>query len=115
LWTLASESADPQFRQAVDISLAGTSVADSLLYGRFTFTYRSAGGNLLRNVLMEAAIGDYSFEGQPPTYGDSAVAALINYLTGDDGWIVARDGTYPVNCIRVLGKYDDAMRRRYQI
>jgi hypothetical protein len=111
LWSKADADADPVFESLHLIGLACTGAAGGLGYNQGTWSYRTQGGGNGKVVLFNSIIPLNSVA-RPPTYGGAAALALASYIISATSMIYGRDNTYPVAVPKVLGKTNDALRKR---
>jgi hypothetical protein len=111
LWTLASESADPLFREVYAVSQAGTGSAANVPYGERVITFRTAAGGLLRHYLMEGST-PVNVRDNPP-FAASAYNDVALMFISSDGFVFGRDGGQPITPIRMTSKTNDALRKKY--
>lgn len=110
LWTMASPTSDPVYRETHTIALAGTSATAPTPYLQRSVTYRAQLGGLYRWMLMETS-EVMNAELYPPFSGTDL--AMANYLTGGTSIVCARDGSFLVVPIRLLTKTNDQLRKKY--
>lgn len=111
LWTMSSPTADPQFREVVEVATAGTATGTVIPYSQVSVTYRTANGGLFRHLVLEQSIHAVNAEMYPPF--SAATAAMRAWLTGDQSFVFGRDGGALVAAIRLLSKTNDQLRKRY--
>lgn len=115
LWTEDYPTPNRLFRGAHPIGEAGVSVIAAFPYGQVVTTFRSQNGGLYRNYILEMGSTQVNDEFTPPFTGAPAVQNLATFLTGTSGWVLARDGGYPLAAIRALRKTNDALRKKYAL
>lgn len=111
LWTLASETADPLFRETYAIGVAGTGTAANQPFAERVLTFRTALGGILRNYLMEGSTV-INIRDNPP-FTASAYNDVAGLFVSSDGFVFGRDGGAPVVPIRMTSKTNDSLRKKY--
>lgn len=111
LWTLASPTADPQFREIYDVSVLGTSVGASVPYCQLVQTYRTSAGGLFRQFLLEPAVA-VDLVKAPPYTSYGSMANLAAFHVGSTGFVRGRDGGKLVSDIRFVTKTNDKLRKK---
>lgn len=112
LWTLASESADPIFRESYASVVAGTSGTAALPMAQIEMPHRTADGGIYRLLMMEFAGSNSNFVDRPPI-ASNAFKAVSDFLIASTGYVFGRDGSAPVFCTGQFGKINDALRKKY--
>lgn len=110
LWTKASPTADPIFRETGDLSVVGTNGAAAIAMSQFVASYRTALGGTGKFTLMETAMPLNVVT--KPTY-TGAFLTLYTYLTGSGSIYAGRDEGYPVSIPKMITKINDALRKKY--
>lgn len=111
LWTLASPTADPIFRETFSLGIAGTNAGADTPAGQGVLTFRGNEGERSLIYLMEGVIS--SSLRQAYADFDSATKALADFVTAPDGWIFGRDNNYPIATLNFTGKVNDQLRKKY--
>lgn len=111
LYTMASETADPLFRQIAPLNVAGTATTSAAYsMSQTVLSYRSHLGGIGKLMLMESTATPnfrQAWRANAPTTFNN----LRQYLLGDDCVIIARDGGYPIATTYVTTKTNDVLRR----
>lgn len=111
-WRVPTVDSDPVFEYVYEIGQPGLSVTAPTLAGQLCVTFRTAAGGVLKLYFMETVSGLAAKDDYP--FANSTVDALADYLiAGTTGWIVGRDGSYPIAGLRALTKVNDALRKKY--
>lgn len=111
-WNIASVDADPVFEYAYEIGATGAAVAADIPNSQMCISLRTSAGGLLKLYLMETGFATNLKDDYP--FSNSSVAAITAYLCATStGWVVGRDGTYPISPLRMLTKVNDALRKKY--
>jgi hypothetical protein len=111
LYSMATPTSEPQWRESVSINTAGTNATAATPYAQQTITFRSANGGIFRLVIMEGGGITVNGEAFPPFAGNTGTIAT--YLMGNSSWICARDGGWLIAGVRSLTKTNDALRKKY--
>lgn len=114
LWTYDSPESDPIFRDTYQLDQAGTATGSPVQMSQAVMSLRTEGGGILKAYLMETVL-DANLIRNPPNFGHTGLNALETLLTGPSGFVVGRDGTFPIAAIRVRTKTNDALRRKRQL
>ena len=93
----------------------GTSSAASNVAGQMVMTFRSLAGNHYRLQLMETVNTPNTELSAGGIAGESALAAIVNYLTGSTSCVVARDNAFLVGVLRMITKTNDALRHTWLV
>lgn len=101
LWKYVTGTLAKDFIAAGTVSTpTGTSGVAPTVAGQVTLTFRSAGGHVLKVVLIESSnTGDSRITLLPNPAGNS-VQRLAGYIMSADNVALARDDTYPVAAMR---------------
>lgn len=110
LWTLATPTAPPLFREAYNIALAGLQAGAGIAMSQNTISFRSVSGGVMKWVTLECATA-LNVEAYPPFTG--VYLTLSNWLLGANSFVVARDGGWLNGVIRFLTKTNDTVRKKY--
>lgn len=111
LWTLDSPDGDPIFREAHDISTAGTRAGTILAYSQMTVPYRTQNGGLYRFVVLESETS-VNVVTQPSAFA-GAFDSMRDYLVGTESWVTGRDAGYLVAALRMVTKTNDKLREKF--
>jgi hypothetical protein len=114
LYTIDAEGAEPVFRDAYDVVVAGTSAGTVEAYNQLTISFRTTGGGRARHVIMEQAVAASStFDRAPLAAG--TVKSYADYVVNTGTFIRGRDG-YPLgSAASAIGKISDALRKKYRL
>lgn len=110
-WQKPTENDDPLFIKSVVPSPAVGTGGSAVSAGQVTISFRSELGGIFKFTLMESEVAATALDTYPFSAGDAADMAA--YLTGDDGWVWARDGGVLISAIKLVGKTNDKLRRKY--
>lgn len=111
-WHYPSPESDPMFYYVYEIGAPGAGVGTVSAYSQLVVSLRTALGGYLKLYFMEVVQGIVAKDDYP--FSNVTVAALTAYLTdGDTGWVVGRDGGFPISGLRALTKVNDALRKKY--
>lgn len=110
LWTMASPTADPIFRETDRIDIVGTSGSAPQAYGQCVFTFRTKLGGILKVYLMESVKAVNAII-QPPFTGNDLT--FVTHMIGTSCIWFGRDGSDAIVCIRAVTKTSDALRKKY--
>lgn len=111
-WRVPTIGSDPVFEYVYEIGQPGLSATAPTLAGQLCISLRTSAGGILKLYYMETVSGLAVKDDYP--FANSAINALTNYLIGGStGWIVGRDGGYPIAGLRALTKVNDALRKKY--
>lgn len=113
LWTLASPTSDPLFREAYDIAVAGAATAPVVPFSQYVLTHRTSLGGVGRLYIMEGPISTDTFDRAPLAAGGGKT--LSDYMIGTTGWVRGRDGGKLVTPISAIGKVNDKLRKKYRL
>jgi hypothetical protein len=111
LWTMDSPTADPIFREAITISLAGTRSGTTQPNQQETVIFRSQNGGLWRWVGLETSAAANTVT-QPSAFA-APYTTLRDYVQGSTSVISARDGGYLIAPLRAITKTNDKLRERF--
>lgn len=109
LWTYDDPDGDPIFRTGAILGLAGTSTG-TIEAGQAVYAFRSQDGNIMRPTLMETNLAlnvKLTYTG----LGTSVSKDIVDYILSSAGWLVARDGTFPIGLTHLTTKMNDHLRR----
>jgi len=110
LWTMASPTADPIFREAQALGTLGTGSGTDLANGQASMTYRSSTGGLYRLILLEGLF-PVNLKDAPPFV--APFLAIDTYVRATTSVIFARDGGNLIAAIRLLTKTNDTLRKKF--
>lgn len=114
LWTYDSEEGDPIFRETFEIDTIGTWATAPVQMGQLVLSFRTALGGVLKTYVMETpAVVNQILT--PPTMGGTQINAYRNWVLGSTGFVVGRDGSFPIAVIRGRTKTNDALRKKRQL
>lgn len=112
LFTYEATGSPAEFIAAHTIDQLGTSAAIAQAWVQAVFPFKSIGGNSLRLTLLEGII----IKDQHVPYSglaDADLEALVDFILGDDDWIITRGGTFPQVSLGMTTKTNDKLRERY--
>jgi len=110
-WQKPTESDDPLFIRSVVPDPAVGTGATAQSAGQATLSFRSEYGGIYKFTMMESEVAVTTVDLYPFPAGDAETLRL--YLTGDLGWVRARDGGALISAIKLVGKTNDVLRRKY--
>lgn len=112
LYTLASETADPLFRESYACVVAGTSAGTIAANSQAVITLRTSLGGILKLYVMEAAgvVADY-VDRAPLAAG--GFKNLADFMIASTGFAFGRDGGRPIAPVSLITKTNDALRKKY--
>lgn len=108
LWAYDAPDADPIFKAGFILGLAGTSTG-TILAGQAVYAFRSEAGNIMRPTLMETNLAlnvKLTYTG----LGASVSKDIVDYILSSAGWLVARDGSFPIGLTYLTTKMNDHLR-----
>lgn len=110
-WSKPTPTSDPLYIYTYAMTgKIGTGGAN-ISAGQATMSFRTNAGGIAKVTFMESNI--------PTTLVDQAPFAsldhqdIADFLVGDDGWHRGRDGGLLITSLKLVGKLNDVLRRRY--
>lgn len=94
------------------LNIAGTGSTAAIPAEEILFTFKTPTPGGLKLYLMEG-IFLLNYQAPLPTTGSSPQAALNNYITGPDDWVIGRNGNFPLIGLKITTKMNDHLRRKY--
>lgn len=99
------------FLQGFSLNIDGTAAGAAVAYAQMVMPFKGTASSAVRPSLMESV---------EPTdtrysYADAGVPerAILDYILGDDDWIVTRGGSFPTVSLGFVTKINDKLRKRY--
>lgn len=111
-WFYETEESDPIWVYTHEIGEVGTGAATALLMGQAVFSFRTAGGNVLKAFIMEPSSNVNPNQRQSYPWPAGLIANYGNYVISSASIFRGRDGFRPVTGIWMTTKYNDALRKR---
>lgn len=113
IWNYVFQTFDRVFVTSAPIGISGTGTGSVTLAQQDTFTFRTQEGGTMKIVLLESA----GISKVRETYASLGAPsqAVFDYCTDSDGWILARDTSYPAAPLAKIGGENEALfRKRYR-
>lgn len=114
LFTYEATDSPAEFIASHPLSIAGSNVAAAQPWTQLVMPFKGIGGSFIRLTAIEAVVPADSKE----TFAGIAVAYLcdlLEYVLGDDDFIITRGGTFPLVSLGYTSKINDKLRRRYLV
>lgn len=112
LYTMASETSNPLFRENYSIAVAGTSSVADVPWQEAVFVWRTAAGGVLRSYIMENSFTvDQRFIGNASM--GTAGNAYRDLFTSSAGFVFGRDGSAPIALASMTTKINDKLRKKF--
>lgn len=111
-WYQPTPTADPLYIYTATIALTGSSATATGVSRQLTLTNRTAGGSILKIVLLEGAFTLTDSVDTFPYAPGGISANIMTYLLGATCVIRGKDDTLVVAGIKALLKTNDALRKR---
>lgn len=115
LWTYESLDGDPIFRASSALTLAGNGGQPATLMQQSVITFRTKNGGISKLYIMEQALAVNQVLSPPGFGGNTVLGGLSTLVLGSSGFVVGRDGSFPIAAIRARTKTNDALRRKRQL
>jgi hypothetical protein len=113
LWEYTPESFDRRWIADYSIGVAGDGGDPYTPASEYIWTFRTQEGGNMQIRLEEVTISAFGKTAAGAIGG--APGAVVDYLVGDGGWILARDTSYPVVGLYVLrGQNEAIFKKRYR-
>lgn len=109
LWTYDEPEGDPVFRALEPLSIAGESTG-TILAGQAVWGFHTANGGFMKPTLMECNLA-LDVQLNYVELGVSVAKDFADYLMSADGWVVGRDGEFPIGLTHLTTKKNDKLRR----
>ena len=109
-WHQPEPSDNPIFITALDISDNGTSSSSNVADAMLTITARTRLGGVAKLVFMESIFSKEYFD--PAPIANASIVALMNYVTGVETPVIARDNSRIFFPLKGIGKASDALRKK---
>lgn len=100
------------FLASYNIGVSGTNASPASPWTQTVFPFKATGGNSLRITLIESVTPP----DQRESFGSETIAdycGLMEFILGDDDFIITRGGTYPSSSLGYTSKINDKLRKRY--
>lgn len=110
LWSMASASSDPVYRDTAELTIAGTGAGTYIPASMLTVSYRTSEGGNGKLIILDG-IRAVNTKNRPPFSGIDAT--LQAYLLSDNCCLYGRDGGKPIAVPKILTKTNDVLRRKY--
>lgn len=102
----------PVFVWSDVLGIAGTSASALQPGGEMVVTFKTPHPGGLKIYLMETVF-TFNIKQAQPIAGPSFQRDLTDYITGDDDWIIGRNGDFPLIPLFLTTKLNDHLRRKY--
>jgi hypothetical protein len=112
LFTYEATNSPAEFLAAHTIDLPGTGGSTPKEFVQAVFPFKGLGGLSLRLTLLEGIIASDQHVPASST-GSAAADAVIDFILGDDDWIITRGGAFPSVSLGFTSKVNDKLRKRY--
>lgn len=110
LYQYLPDSYDKTFRSTYDINQIGTSAGAYNPNHQTMMTFTSALGNPFKwTILDDPATNQLRV---PIRDATAPFQNMANYLVGNTSWIIARDGSFPVGKLNIVGGQNEALFKR---
>lgn len=114
LWRMATPTSDPIYVETASLNIAGTSASATNQAVQSVWSYRTIGGSFGKLTLLDS-IQVANQKLLPPNYGGATYKAVMDYIMAAATWIYGRDNTYPATGVKCISKYNDALRKKYNL
>lgn len=112
LFTYEATDSPAEFIALFPIGLPGTSLNPAVPFSQVVFPFKALGGTSLRFTLIESTtVPDIRNSFGAET--DAVFCELMEYILGDDDWLITRGGTFPLASLGYTSKTNDKLRKRY--
>lgn len=112
LWTIDTPASLPQYRETVQLAVAGTNGTTPVPASQTTISYRTSAGGNGKLVMLDTSV-TVNQKFRPPFTGIYATA--VTYLLGSSSCLFGRDGGRPISVPKILTKTNDVLRRKYNL
>lgn len=113
-WRFDVGTYDRNFIATGSLAIDGDSASENNIAHQQTLTFRTVGGGILKLVLLESIFAG-NLKQSLPAASNADTVALRDFVLSDNNWIIARDNTYPVAALRLLGGQNEKLfRKRYR-
>lgn len=110
LYTMTSETADPLFVASLSLAVSGHAATASVPNSQAVIPFRTSVGGLFRFYAMEGFKETNIVDRLP--ISDTEALGIIGFLTGDQGFVVGRDGGSLVAATSFITKVNDRLRKK---
>ncbi len=112
LYGVPSPTSDSVFIATDDIGVAGTSTNPPVIAGQVVGIARTTKGGIAKPTFLEGETGANARYLSPLYGGVTKYTAIANFMKGDDGWIIGRDGGRVAQVTKFVSKTNDALRKK---
>lgn len=113
LWKYEALSENADFVASYTIGATGNSANGCVPASELIMTFRTQEGGIMKFVLEETSAAAGAAQDYPPN--DSGDQDIMDYITADDTWVLAKDTSYPVVPLRFLpGQNERAFKKLYR-
>jgi hypothetical protein len=112
-WSKPQPSDDPVWVFEHPIGVIGTVSGSVQLAGELVFSYRTAGGHLMKQYFMDFSDAiPLNVRTPLGSIGAGANANIRDYTLGSTAWATGKDGFFPVAPLNYTSKMNDTLRRK---
>lgn len=111
-WSQPTADSDPVWIYNLPIAMAGTGTGATAQIKQGCMTFRTGAGGIYKMFFMEPATSATSVVLTAYPFPAGALTNMANFLTGNTGWIVGRDGAFPAVGITYTTKDNDKLRKK---
>lgn len=112
LYSVHSPGGDSQFVTTDDINVAGTANINAVLAVQMVAIARTSKGGIAKPTFLECSTNPNSRFLSPLYGGSGPLTAIANWMKGNDGWIIGRDGGRIQQVTKFTSKTNDLLRKR---
>jgi len=112
LYTYEATDSPAEYLASHPLNVVGTNAAAAVAWSQLVMPFKSIGGNQLRLTAIEGVVpvnSKETFAGIPVAY----LCDYLEYVLGDDDFIITRGGTFPAISLGYTSKINDKLRKRY--
>ena len=111
-WQKPGVDDDPQWVYTHAMGVPGSSGTASVNSLQNVITFRTSNSGIYKMYLMEVTGAIVANTRNTWPFGAGSNTNMANYLIGTTGWVVGRDGGYPVVPMYATSKTNDALRKK---
>lgn len=113
-WRYDVGTYDRNFIATGSLGIDGDDPGSNTVAHQQTLTFRTVGGGIMKLVLLESIFSTNLKQSLPASTSPDTVA-VRDFILSDGNWVIARDNTYPVAALRLLGGQNEKLfRKRYR-